>query len=70
MHAAKSVAARRAEIFTLRQGRCVSRKMNKLADTKVHGMAPKDATIGLRVLRQDLPALNEKLRQVVVSNLR
>ena len=48
----------------------VGDRLREMADTEVHGMAPEDAAIGLRLLRQDLPLLNEERRHVAASNLR
>jgi hypothetical protein len=48
----------------------VGDRLREMADVEVHGMTPESAAMGLRLLRNDLPILNEERSHVVASNLR
>ncbi len=45
-------------------------ELRRLADLECRGLDPEEAVLGLGLLRQDLPILNEARRHVAGSNIR
>ncbi len=48
----------------------IGNELRRMAELELHGLGPEDAALGLALLRQDLPTLNEARRHVVGSNSR